>query len=601
MKSPLLMKNNLWEHLKVAHSDWPKIAEANLDPIGVMLPIAKAMHAWLTHPAELTATSMQMMQDLAKLSQNAWQRVSGGKSEALMSPKPFDRRFIDPAWEQNPSFHNLLECYLYLTEAFEHILTETPGMDHRERRKAAFWFRKYANALAPTNFFATNPYAQKLAIESNGMSLQAGMELFLSDMQSQQLPLTDLSAFTVGKDLALTPGAVVFRNELVEVLHYKATTLSQRSMPVVLIAPWINKFYILDLTPQTSMVRHLLEAGFDVYATSWRNPNVEMRDTTMDNYLEKGISVAIETAIALSGSPEVHAAGYCIGGTALAMWLAIENVRAKQERRKVRVPHWTNFTTLVDFHYPGHIEIFIDPASVDYLSEAVNKTGFLDGRTMTAAFRLLRSNNLIWDVAVRRYLCGSEGQPSDLLYWNMDSTRLPAAMYCWYLRELYLNNKLIVPNALSLGGTSIDLGKIIQPTYVVAAEDDHIAPWRSVAHINRLIPAPKRAVLSSAGHILGIINPPSPSSKRSFRVGNVKTTDTMADWASTSTNHSGSWWPDWFKWLHQRTGQWVPARPLTRDPYPNIGSAPGTYVHEMSHQQARTIDSIVSSKSSISA
>lgn len=565
---------------------WPRNAEANIDPMGVMLPIAKAMQAWLAHPAELYATSTQMMQDLVDLSENAWKRASGRKSETLMSPEPFDKRFTDPAWQDDPFYQNLLECYLYLTEAFERILAETPAMDHRERRKAAFWFRKYANALAPTNFFATNPCAQKLALETSGKSLQEGAELFMSDIQSRRLPLTDSSAYTIGKDLALTPGAVVCRNELVEVLHYKATTQKQRAMPIVLIAPWINKFYILDLTPKASMIRHLLGEGFDVYVTSWRNPTAEMRNTTMDDYLEQGISVAVDTAITLSGSPEVHAVGYCIGGTALAMWLSIENVRAKKERRKVRVPHWTNFTTLVDFHYPGHIEIFIDPASVDYLTDAVNHVGFLDGKSMSAAFRLLRSNNLIWDVAVRRYLYGKEGQPNEVLYWNMDSTRLPAAMYGWYLRELYLNNKLIVPNALSLCGVPIDLGEIVQPTYIVAAQDDHIAPWRSVAHLNRLIPAPKRAVLSSSGHILGIVNPPSSTSKRSYRVGDVKTTDTMAEWETKSEERSGSWWPDWFAWLHERTGKWVPARALSNDTAPKFCAAPGVYVHETADHSA---------------
>lgn len=574
------MKNGFWAHLKDARPGWPRNVEASMDPIGVILPIAKAMQAWFTHPAELYATSMQMMHDLTELSQNAWKRTLGKKSETLMVPEPFDKRFIDQTWHDDPFYQNLLENYLYLTGAIERVIAETPAMDHRERRKAAFWFRKYANALAPTNFFATNPYAQKLALETGGKSLQDGFELFMSDVQFRRLPLTDLTAYTVGKDLALTAGAVVHRNDLVEVIHYKATTQKQRSIPIVLIAPWINKFYILDLTPKTSLVRHLLDQGFDVYVTSWRNPTAEMCNTTMDDYLDKGVSVAIDIAIALSGSPEVHAVGYCIGGTALAMWLAIENVRAKKERRKVRVPHWTNFTTLVDYHYPGHIEIFIDPGSVDYLTDTVNSVGFLDGKSMSAAFRLMRSNNLIWDVAVRRYLYGMEGQPNEVLYWNMDSTRLPAAMYVWYLRELYLNNQLIIPNALSLCGTPMDLGEIVQPAYIVAAQEDHIAPWRSVAHINRLISGPKRAVLSSSGHILGIINPPSSTSKRTYRVGDVKTTDTMADWEAHSEERAGSWWPDWFTWLHERTGKWVPARSLFNASNPRICAAPGVYVRE---------------------
>ena len=586
MKSPLLQKNGFWTHLKDKRPEWYQSAEARIDPMGIMLPIIGAMQAWLSHPAELMAASTQMFKDLTELSQNAWKRTWGAASETLMTPASFDRRFIDPAWQEDPFYRNLLERYLYLSQAFERMLAETPGMDHRERRKAAFWFRKYANILAPTNFLVTNPHAQKRALETQGRSLQEGLALFSSDLQHRRLPLTDLSAYTVGKDLALTPGAVVCRNELLEVLHYAPSTVKQRSMPIVLVTPWINKFYIVDLTPQQSLVKHLLDDGFDVYVTSWRNPTAAMAATTMDDYLTQGLSVAIDTAIALSGSPEVHAVGYCIGGAALAMWMAIENVQARQQKRKVRVPHWTTFATLVDYHYPGHIEVFIDPASVDYLTDTVNRVGYLDGKSMSAAFRLLRSNSLIWDVAVQRYLYGQPGKPNDVLYWNMDSTRLPAAMYAWYLRELYLNNRLIVPNALSLCGTPIDLGQIVQPTYVVAAEDDHIAPWRSVAHINRLIPAPKRGVLSSSGHILGIINPPHADSKRTYRVSDIRSTEQVPDWESRAEERAGSWWPDWFEWLHARTGKWVAARPLANKAYPVLCPAPGTYVRQTADHSA---------------
>ena len=586
MKSPLLQKNGFWAHLGDKRPFWYQSAQGMVDPIGLVLPMARALQTWSSHLAECYAATMQMLQDITELSQNAWRRLLGVNVEDLLEPADFDRRFSDPAWSEDPFFHNLMEQYLYLSLAFERIIAESPAMDHAERRKAAFWFRKYANALAPTNFLPTNPQAIRLAIETGGRSLQKGCELFLTDLQTRRLPLSDMSAFKVGKDLAKTLGAVVYRNDLVEVLHYTATTSEQRATPIVLITPWINKFYIVDLTPQLSLVKHLLDDGFDVYVTSWRNPEADMAGTTMDDYLMQGIGASIDTAIALSGSPEVHAVGYCVGGAALAMWMAIENVRAKSEKRSVRVPHWTILATLVDYHYPGHIEVFIDPASVDYLSDLVAKVGYLDGKSMSAAFRLLRSNSLIWEVAVRRYLYGQNGKPNEVLFWNMDSTRLPASMYTWYLRELYLNNRLIVPNALSLCGTPIDLGKIVQPMYSVAAKDDHITPWRSVAHINRLVPAPKRGVLSSSGHILGIINPPGPESKRTYRVGDIETMESIADWDARSEERAGSWWPDWFAWLRQRTGPLVPAKPLFNKTYPKICAAPGTYVHAMADQSA---------------
>ena len=586
MKSPLLQRNGFWQHLSDARRHFAQTTEAVVDPIGVVMPIVRSWQAWLNHPAELMTTGAQMMSDWTQLSANAWSRLNGARLSPDIEPDWFDQRFACPAWKEEAGWASLLEYYLYWSRAYERMIEETPGMDHAERRKAAFWFKKYANAMAPTNQFWLNPEAMRRAVETQGQSLQQGLAHLQTDMQDRRLPLTDMTAYKVGKDLAITPGAVVYRNALLEVLHYQPTTQRQRSMPVVIITPWINKFYIMDLTPQQSMVKHLLDDGFDVYLTSWKNPTADMGSTTMDDYLSRGIDVAIDTALQLSGSKEAHAVGYCIGGAALTMWLAIENVRAKAESRAVRVPHWTTLATLVDYHYPGHIEIFIDPASVDYLAGVVRQAGYLDGKSMSAAFRLLRSNSLIWDVVVRRYLYGEATKPNEVLYWNMDSTRLPAEMYIWYLTSLYLKNQLIVPNALSLCGTSIDLGKITQPLYLVAAEDDHIAPWRSVAHINHLLPASKRAVLSSSGHIMGIINPPRPDSRRSYRVGNVQITDTLEIWEARSTKCSGSWWPDWFAWLHERTGKWAAARPVSSAQFPTLSAAPGTYVREMSEHSA---------------
>ena len=586
MKSPLLQRNGFWHHLTDIRQHLAQSTEAMVDPIGVVMPIIRSWQAWVNHPSELMAASSQMLSDLAQLNGNAWARLNGAQTPLDIEPDWFDQRFTDPVWKGEASWQSLMEHYLYWSRAYERLIEETPGMDHAERRKAAFWFKKYANAMAPTNQFWLNPEAMRRAVETQGQSLQQGLSYLQTDLSDRRLPLTEMAAYKVGRDLAVTPGAVVFRNELVEVLHYQATTKRQRSIPIVIVTPWINKFYIVDLTPRQSMVKHLLDEGFDVYVTSWKNPTADMSATTMDDYLAKGIDVTINTAIQLSGAKQVHAVGYCIGGAALSMWMAIENVRAKQEKRVVRVPHWTTFATLVDYHYPGHIEIFIDPASVDYLAGVVRQAGYLDGKSMSAAFRLLRSNNLIWDVAVKRYLYGEANKPNEVLYWNMDSTRLPAEMYIWYLTSLYLKNRLIVPNALSLCGTAIDLGKITQPLYVVAAEDDHIAPWRSVAHINRLISAPKRGVLSSSGHIMGIINPPRPDSHRSYRVGNVDTSDSFESWMAHSTECAGSWWPDWFAWLHERTGKWVPARPLSDEQFTVLAPAPGTYVIEQSEHSA---------------
>ncbi len=361
--------------------------------------------------------------------------------------------------------------------------------------------------MAPTNYLLTNPVAMRKAIETRGDSLVRGFRNFLDDLQAGNVRMTDPEDFKVGENLATTPGAVVFRNRLLEVIHYAPTQPRVHAEPVVIVTPWINKFYVLDLVPKKSMIRFLLDQGLDVFITSWKNPDASMRDVGFDDYLLDGVDTTIvRVAREFAGVERVHAVGYCIGGTALAMYMAWAN-RRTMPRTPCQSPTGPCSMTLVDFHKPGDIEVFIDESSIDYLCDRMARKGYLDGGEMAASFRLLRSNSLIWHYVVQGWLYGDSPPPFDVLYWNMDTTRMPYAMHAWYLRELYLHNRLIQTNALQVAGETLDLSVIRQPLYAVSAEDDHIAPWRQTFAVNNHVVGNKRFVLSSSGHILGIVNP----------------------------------------------------------------------------------------------
>ena len=555
------------------------VVEASVDPMGVAVPLAHAQVAWLMHPQELAKTLSCLSGDLLALQAHSWRRALGIASDDPIHPKDDDTRFSDPVWKDSASFDIIKEWYLLLTHYVQDALFETPGLSPKERRRAAFWWRNWLNAVAPTNFFWTNPVAMHKFVETQGDSVARGMQNFLADARAGNVRLTNPDDFKVGENLATTPGAVVYRNQILEVIRYTPTTEKVHATPIVIVTPWINKFYILDLNPKKSLVKYLLDQGFSVFITSWKNPGAEMRDVTFDDYLVEGVDRIVQIARDICKSDKVHAIGYCIGGTALAMYMAWVN-RKLGDAAKVPVAHWSLLTTLVDFRNPGDIEVFLDDGSVDYLSRTMQTRGYLDGKEMAAAFRLLRSNSLIWQYVVNGYLYGESPPPFDVLYWNMDTTRMPYAMHNWYLRELYLKNRLVRRDALTIAGQPLDLERIQQPVYAVSAEDDHIAPWRQTFRINSFVMAPKRYVLSSSGHILGIVNPPVNPPKRKYWVDTAHRADTADAWRERAAERQGSWWEDWMAWLKPQSGAMVKAPPLTNKEYPTLADAPGTYVLE---------------------
>lgn len=553
--------------------------EASVDPLGIAAPLGHAQLAWLMHPQELAEVAAKFSGDLLAFSTHAWRRALGLPSADPVAPHADDTRFIDPAWQDAATWDISKEWYLLLTRNVQDALYATPGLSGKERRRAAFWWRKWLNAMAPTNFLLTNPVALRKAAETHGDSLVRGMRNFLDDLRAGNIRMTNPDDFHVGKNLATTPGAVVFRNDLLEVIHYAPTTPQVHAMPVVIVTPWINKYYVLDLTPKKSLVKYLLDQGFSVFITSWKNPTEAMRDVAFDDYITDGVQQIIETARSLSGAEKVHAVGYCIGGTALSTYMAWAN-RKFGKPEAVPVAHWTLLAALVDFHKPGDIEVFIDEGSVRWLSQSMEKKGFLDGKEMAAAFRLLRSNSLIWNYVVHGYLYGETPPPFDVLYWNMDTTRMPYRMHEYYLREMYLNNNLCKKDALTIADQPIDLERISQPLYAVTAADDHIAPWRQCFRINNLVSGDKRFVLSSSGHILGIVNPPVHPPKRSYRVAAAHRRDSVEHWQERAKEHPGTWWEDWMAWLKPQAGEMVDAYPAESDTYPKLADAPGTYVLE---------------------
>ncbi|MDO8347753.1 MAG: alpha/beta fold hydrolase [Rugosibacter sp.] len=553
-------------------------AQANIDPIGMAASLLHAQLAWLSHPQELSETLSKVAIELWKFQMHSWPRVLGMQSTDVELPHPDDTRFSDPLWSDSASWDTVKEWYLFITHRMQCMLYETPGLSSLERRRAAFWWRKWLNAVAPTNFLLTNPVALKLALETRGESLLKGLNNFIADLQAGDIQMTRPDDFSVGGNLATTPGKVVFRNHLLEVIHYTPTQGKIHETPIVIITPWINKFYVLDLDAKKSMVRFLVDQGFDVYITSWKNPTADMREVSFEDYLVDGIGQIVETARGPSGAAKVHAVGYCIGGAALTAWLAWAN--AHYTPADVPVATMTLLATLVDYHKPGDIEVFLSEGTVRWLENSMAEKGYLDGKEMAAAFRLLRSNSLIWHYVVHGYLYGETPPSFDVLYWNMDATRMPAAMHGWYLRNFYLENRLIQPDAITLAGEKIDLGRIVQPLYAVSAEDDHIAPWRQAFRINNFVAGTRRFVLSSSGHILGIVNPVVRHSRREYRVASAERHDTADTWHERAGRHQGSWWQDWMSWLKPRSGRMIAAPPVVTAQYPALAEAPGVYVLE---------------------
>ncbi|MBF8269551.1 MAG: alpha/beta hydrolase [Gammaproteobacteria bacterium] len=548
-----------------------------VDPFGFLTSSLEVQQAWLRHPGELFKEYSRLGSDLTAL--NIWQRLLGYTQHPdLVPPHTYDERFQDQAWIANPYLDTIKEVYLLYVHWLVDAIYHTPAIPDKTKNKSAFWVREILNTIAPTNFFWTNPVAVTRAFQSNGESLVKGWENFITDLSKGGISMVDESKFQVGRNLATTPGAVIFRNELIEIIQYQAVTQEVHAIPIVIMAPWINKYYVLDLSRKNSLIDFLVRQGFTVFVSSWKNPGPEQREVAFEDYMVKGILEPLEAVKAICHTDRIHLTGYCIGGTLVAAFLAW--LKAGKNKNDLPVAHATLITSLVDFAEVGDLGIFIDEHSIEYLEKSMDQNGYLDGGSMAMTFRSLRSNSLIWYYWVHNYLYGEAIPEWDVLFWNTDSTRLPLKMHSYYLREFYLHNKLTRKNAVTLAGRKIDLSRITEPLYIVGTEQDHITPWKSAFKTSQLVRGPVRFALATSGHILGVLSPPVDPPKRRYWVSDVTGSMTADEWRETTEKIPGSWWQDWSNWLSPKCGKKVRPPALGNKQYPRLAAAPGTYVLE---------------------
>ena len=495
-----------------------------------------------------------------------------------------DSRFSDPAWQSNSLASFYARAYL-LNADFMNRLADTVEADRKTKQRVKFAVSQWVDAASPSNFLATNPKAQQTLLESRGESLKSGLDNLMNDIQRGRISQTDETAFEVGRNVATSEGKVVFQNALFQLIQYKPLTDKVYARPFVLVPPCINKYYILDLQPENSFIRHAVGNGHTVFVVSWKNPHEPESHLTWDDYLEQGAIKAIHVAQEISGAngkkPQVNALGFCVGGTILATALAVMAARGESP-----VASLTMMTALLDFEEPGMLDLFIDEHQVRQREQTLGKGGLMPGRDLAITFNNLRSNDLVWNYVVNNYLQGKQPPAFDLLYWNGDSTNLPGPMYAWYLRNMYLENNLRVPGKLVCCGERIDLGSIKVPTYVFAAREDHIVPWKAAYASARLLPGTGKSggvrfVLGASGHIAGSINPPSKNKRSYWTSTQSKLPEDPEAWLRSAEEQPGSWWTDWSKWLAQFGGaQKAAPKGFGNSKYKAIEAAPGRYVQE---------------------
>ena len=497
----------------------------------------------------------------------------GETSQPVAQPDRNDRRFQSAEWKELPYFDYLKQYYL-LTSQWLMEMVESAKLDNETKKKLRFFTRQYIDAMSPANFPATNPEVLKLAADSNGETINKGLKNLIEDLEKGHISMTDESAFEVGRNLATTRGAVVFENDLIQLIQYSPLTETVSEYPLLIVPPCINKYYVLDMQPENSFVRHALEQGNNVFIISWRNIPSELGHLTWDDYLEQGVIQAIKVSLAIAGVKKLNALGFCVGGTQLACALAA--LRAKRQNPAASL---TLLATMLDFTDTGEISVYVDSAYVQKLESEIGTGGLVPGRDLALTFASLRANELVWFYVVNNYLKGKTPYAFDLLYWNCDSANLPGPMYVYYVKNMYLENNLKTPGKLIMCGVPIDLAKINRPTYVLAAKEDHIVPWKSSYANLPLLKGKIEFVLTASGHIAGVVNPPAKS-KRSFWSGGSIGED-PEQWLASAQSSLGSWWPHWSAWLKQKSNKQVPApAKLGSIKYPEIEAAPGRYVKE---------------------
>jgi polyhydroxyalkanoate synthase len=503
--------------------------------------------------------------------------MMGQTVEPVAEPARGDKRFNDPAWKDEVVFDYLKQSYLLTARWLQGTIKEVEGVDEKTARKVDFYTRQFIDAVSPSNFAMTNPQVVKATVESKGENLLKGLQNLLGDLERGKGNLlirqTDMDAFKVGGNVATTPGKVVYQNDIMQLIQYAPSTEEVYEVPLLIVPPWINKFYILDLKPENSFIKWATEQGYTVFVVSWVNPDERLSKMVFEDYMNQGPLAALDAIEKATGQRRASAIGYCIGGTLMAATLAYMAARNDD-----RIVACTFFTAQVDFSEPGELGVFIDEDQLASVEEMMGKKGYLEGSEMATTFNMLRANDLIWSFVVNNYLMGKDPFPFDLLFWNADATRMPAAMHSYYLRNMYQKNLLSQPGGIVLDNVPIDLRNIRIPVYIQAGKEDHIAPVRSVYKATQLFSGPVRFMLAGSGHIAGVVNPPRNKKYQHWLNETDKNPPTLAEWQAGAKEFPGSWWNDWDKWLSALSGPKVPARVPGTAGLPAIEDAPGSYV-----------------------
>ena len=546
------------------------------DELGIVNAYMELYARMLVDPRVLGAHAMNMRLDYARLWQSSWMKLLGRDVTPVAVPDPGDARFKDEAWTSSLLFDFIKQSYLIASRHIQHAISYIDGLSEQSQRKVAFSTRMYTEALAPSNFVITNPEVLRETLSTGGENLLRGLNNLLGDIEKGdgqlRISMTDEKAFQLGKNVATTPGKVVFQTDLMQLLQYQPSTPEVYRRPLLIIPPWINKYYILDLREKNSFIKWTIDRGHTVFVVSWVNPGQSLAAKGFDDYMLEGSAAALEAVVRATGESKVNVIGYCLGGTLLGATLAYLAAKGLEP-----VACATFFVSLLDFSQPGELGVFIDEEQVANLEKKMNERGYLEGSEMASTFNLMRANDLVWSFVINNYLLGKNPFPFDLLYWNSDSTRMPARMHSFYLRNMYIKNLLVVPGGIELDGVPLDLGKIKLETYFISTLEDHIAPWKTTYKGAQHLGGPVRFVLGASGHVAGIVNPPAANKYHYWT--NEAFPATAEQWLEGAERHPGSWWNDWQAWIErQNAGEKVPARVPGDHALKVVEDAPGSYV-----------------------
>ena len=551
------------------------VSSAVRDEMGIAKAFMDLYARMAADPAALAALSMNLWLDHMRLWQSSWMKLAGMDAAPVAEPDKGDSRFKDEDWSKNFLFDLIKQSYLISSRHIREAVAKVDGLPVDSEKKVAFFTRQYVDALAPSNFLLTNPQVLRETVASGGQNLVRGLKNLLADLEKGggklRISMTDESAFQLGRNVATTPGKVVYQTDLMQLIQYAPLTERVYRRPLVIIPPWINKYYILDLREKNSFIRWATEQGHTVFVLSWVNPDARLAQKGFEDYMLEGPLAALDAVEKATGSKEINFIGYCLGGTLLGATLAY--LKAKQQHK--RVASATFFVSLLDFSQPGELGVFIDEEQVANLERKMNERGYLEGSEMAGTFNLLRANDLVWSFVVNNYLLGKDPFPFDLLYWNADSTRMPARMHSFYLRNMYIKNLMGVPGGIELDGVPIDLSTVTLPSYFISTVEDHIAPWKTTYKGAKYLRGPIRFVLGGSGHIAGIVNP--PSAKKYHYWTNDALPESPEEWFKGATQHPGSWWEDWQRWIDPHGSGKVPARVPGDGALRPIEDAPGSY------------------------